>query len=71
MAATYWLERRLLVECRQRRGGRRRVMVLLLDHGMHGGDVLFQCLKSRQRLVALRTLEEAIRLGGVTLIIFR
>lgn len=46
-------------------------MVLLLDHGMHVVDVLFQCLKTAQRLATLRTLEEAIRLGGVTLIIFR
>lgn len=47
------------------------MVVLLLDHGMHAVDVLVQCLKTRQRLVALRTLEEAIRLRGVTLIIFR
>lgn len=58
----------VVVERRQRRR-RSRGTVLLLDHRMDRRDVVLEGLKPLHRLVALRTLQEAVRLGGAAALI--
>lgn len=68
--STYWLELLLgvVVEGGQRRR-RGRGTVLLLYRRMHRRDVVREGLKSLHRLVALRTLQEAVRLGGAAALV--
>lgn len=67
---TYWLELLLgvVVEGGQRRR-RSRGTVLLLYRRMHRRDVVRKGLKSLHRLVALRTLQEAVCLGGAAALV--
>lgn len=67
---TYWLELLLgvVVEGGQWRR-RSRGTVLLLYRRMHRRDVVREGLKSLHRLVALRTLQEAVRLGGAAALV--
>lgn len=68
--STDWLELLLgvVVEGGQRRR-RGRGTVLLLYRRMHRRDVVRKGLKSLHRLVALRTLQEAVRLGGAAALV--
>lgn len=68
--STDWLELLLgvVVEGGQRRR-RGRGTVLLLYRRMYRRDVVRKGLKSLHRLVALRTLQEAVRLGGAAALI--